>query len=171
CRTMPPGLSEREVAAQLSHRLLHRGVQVVQVSVAADGRARPYRQHGFTASLVDRYALLTATGLKYGLCATASRAVSFGEPDEHLRKEHNTVCKVSATSLASTWPDAVPREILLAGRRIYLLSGFEHEWLLAPQGNVIGRAPVELPLLPTTEELFQPGWAVVWSASAGAALS
>jgi hypothetical protein len=76
---------------------------------------------------------------------------------------------VAATYLASTWSDAVPREILLAGRRIYLLSGFEHEWMLAPQGFVTGRAVVELPLLPQTEELFQPGWAVTWTPSAGAA--
>ncbi|MBI1917960.1 MAG: M24 family metallopeptidase [Planctomycetes bacterium] len=171
CRTMQPGETEREIAAQISHRLIHRGVQVISVSVAVEGRAREYRRHGYTVTPVEHYALVTATGRKYGLCATASRAVCFGELDEEFRKEHNTVCKVGATYLASTWPDAVPREILLAGRRIYLLSGFEHEWLLAPQGHVTGRAAVELPLLPTTEELFQDGWAVTWSASAGAALS
>jgi Xaa-Pro aminopeptidase len=171
CRTMQPGETEREIAAQISHRLMHRGVQVVSVSVAAEGRAREYRRHGYTAMPVERYALLTATGRKYGLCATASRAVSFGELDSEFHKEHNTVCKVGAAYLASTWPDAVPREILLAGRRIYLLSDFEHEWLLAPQGHVTGRAAVELPLLPTTEELFRDSWAVTWSASAGAALS
>ncbi len=171
CRTMEPGLSEREIAAQVTHRLVHRGVQAVQVGVAADERARAYRRHGFTSAPVRRYALLSATGRKYGLCATATRAVSFGEPGPEFVKEQNTVCKVSATYLASTWPDAVPREILLAGRRIYLLSDFEHEWMLAPQGHLTGRAAVELPLLPSTEELFEAGWAVTWRASAGGAVS
>ena len=60
--------------------------------------------------------------------------------DEEFQKEHNAVCRVSASYLASTWPDAVPREILTAGRRIYLISGFEHEWLQAPQGWLTGRA-------------------------------
>jgi hypothetical protein len=73
--------------------------------------------------------------------------------------------------VASTWPDAVPREILLAGRRIYLISGYEHEWLHSPQGHVTGRATLELPLTPQTEDLFQAGWAVSWNASAGAASS
>ena len=171
CRTMPLGLSEREIAAQVSHRLLHRGVQVVQVSAAVDGRSRIYRHHGFTSSLMEHWGVVTATGRKYGLCATASRSVCFGDINAELRNEQNAVSKVSATYLASTWPDAVPREILLAGRRIYLLSGFEHEWMLAPQGYITGRAPVELPLLPGTEELFHAGWAVTWNASAGAALS
>jgi hypothetical protein len=65
----------------------------------------------------------------------------------------------------------VPREVLTAGRRIYLISGFEHEWLLAPQGHLTGRAAVELALTPQTADLFEPGWAVTWTASAGPAVS
>jgi Xaa-Pro aminopeptidase len=171
CRTMEQNESEREIAAQLSHRLLHRGVQPQAIGVAADGRSRLYRQFGFTSTPIRRYAVLTITGRKYGLYATATRCVSFGPPDPALRQEHDATCKISATYLASTWPDAVPREILTAGRRVYQLTGFEHEWLLCPQGHVTGRAPVELTLTPQTTDLFQVGWAVTWRASVGAALS
>jgi Xaa-Pro aminopeptidase len=170
CRTFARGETEREVAGQLSHRLLHRGAHVLHVGVAADGRSRIYRRFSFTAVPVQRYAVITATARKYGLHVTASRTVCFGDVPEDLRADHNAVCRVSASYLASTWPDAVPREILLAGRRIYLISGFEHEWLLSPQGHVTGRAPVELALTPQTEELFQPGWAVTWDVRAGAAV-
>ena len=141
------------------------------ISVAGDGRSRLYRQCGYTPTPVGRYCTLTVTGRKYGLCVTASRTVCFGPPDPGLKKEHDTACKVSASYLASTWPDAVPREILKEGRRVYKVCGFEHEWQLAPQGHVTGRAPIELRLTPSTDELFQPGWAVTWQASAGAALS
>ncbi len=171
CRTIESGESEREVAGQLSHRLIHRGVHPVQVGVAADGRSRTYRRHGFTPTLIDKYAVLTATGRKYGLCASASRSVCFGEVPEELKTAESAVCRVTASYLTSTWPDAVPREVLLAGRRIYLLSGFEHEWLLAPQGHVTGRAAVELLLTPQTTELLEPGWAVTWNATAGPAVS
>src|SRR5207302_4339928 len=132
-------------------------------------RSRLYRHFGFTSSPVRHYAVLTATARKYGLCVTASRSVSFGAPPDDFRQEHNAVCRVSASYQASTWPDAVPREILLAGRRIYLVSGYEHEWQLAPQGHVLGRAAVELPITPKTEDLFHPGWAVYWNPNAGAA--
>jgi Xaa-Pro aminopeptidase len=170
CRALTAGVTEREAAGQLSHRLMHRGVLPVMVGVAADGRSRRYRHHGFTAVPVKTYCVLSATGRKYGLCITASRSVSFGPPPPEFRQEHNTVCKVTATYVASTWPDAVPREILTIGRRVYLVSGAEHEWLLGPQGYVTGRAPVELALMPPTEELFQPGWAVAWTPSVGAAV-
>ncbi len=170
CRTFARGETEREVAGQISHRLLHRGASVVHVGVAADGRSRLYRRFSFTSVPIERYAVVTATARKYGLHVTASRTVSFGDSSEDLRADHNAVCRVSASYLASTWPDAVPREILLAGRRIYLISGFEHEWLQSPQGHVTGRAPVELALTPQTEDLFQAGWAVTWDVRAGAAV-
>ena len=170
CRTMPIGETEREVAGQLSHRLMHRGVLPLHVGVAGDGRSRLYRQFGFTALPIRKSAIVTVTGRKYGLTATASRSVCFGAPEPDLRKEQDAVCKVGAVYLASTWPDAVPREVLAAGRRVYQLTGFEHDWTLCPQGHVTGRCVVELPLLPATEELFQAGWAVTWRASAGSAL-
>jgi hypothetical protein len=171
CRTLSPGETEREVAGQISHRLLHRGVVPLHVGVAADGRSRLYRHYAFTSTPITQYAVLTATARKYGLTVTASRSVSFGPVEPQFRQEHNAVCRVGASYVASTWPDAVPREILLAGRRIYLISGFEHEWMACPQGNVTGRTPVELLLTPQTEDLFHSGWAVTWSASAGAASS
>ncbi|HWG42832.1 MAG TPA: M24 family metallopeptidase [Gemmataceae bacterium] len=171
CRTLSPGESEREIAGHLSHRLLHRGILPLHIGVAVDGRSRLYRRFGFTSSTLERYAVLTVTARKYGVYVTASRSVCFGEVPPEFRQDHNAVCRVSASYLASTWPDAVPREILLAGRRIYLISGYEHEWQLTPQGHLTGRAAIELPLTPQTEDLFQSDWCVTWNASAGAACS
>jgi Xaa-Pro aminopeptidase len=171
CRTMPANETEREIAGQLYHRLVHRGTQPVLVCVAADGRALFYRQCGYTATPVTKNAVLIATARKYGLCVTASRATSFGPPEEKLRLQHDAACKVTATYLASTWPDSLPREILATGRRVYQFTGWEHEWQNGVQGHITGRSPVELSLLPDTEELFQAGWALTWRANVGASCS
>jgi Xaa-Pro aminopeptidase len=171
CRTLQRNDTEREVAGQLAHRLMHRGVQPVHIGVAADGRSRLYRRFGFTATPVEHYAVLVATARKYGLHATASRTVCFDEVPAELKPEQSAVVRVSASYLASTWPDAVPREMLSAGRRIYHLAGHEHEWLQSPQGFQTGRAAVEATFTPQSAEPLEPGWAVTWVASAGAALS
>ena len=171
CRTMAVGETEREIAGHLSHRLLHRGAQPVVLRVAADGRSRLYRHHGYTAAPIAQYAVLGVTARKYGLCATASRSVSFGSVQPAYRKEHDSACRVSATYIASSWPDAVPRQILHTARRVYQLTGVEHEWMLAPQGHVTGRAAVELAFTPQTGDLLQAGWAITWSAGVGAAVS
>jgi len=170
-RTLAQGDTEREIAGQISHRLLHRGVYPLSIAVAADGRSRSYRQPSFTSTQVQRYCVLTVTARKYGLCASASRSVCFGQPDAQFRREHDAACKVSATYVASSWPDSVPRQILTSGQRIYQLTGAEHEFFLAPQGEITGHAPAELTLTPQHEELFQVNWAITWRASVGAALS
>ena len=77
--------NEREVAGQIAHRLMHRGVHPVHIGVAAHGRSRLYRRHDFTAAPIEKYAVLTATGRKNEhLDATASRTVVFGEASEEL---------------------------------------------------------------------------------------
>lgn len=170
-RTLAKGENEREVAGQLAHRLMHRGATPLDVSVYADGRSKVYRQAGFTSSVIHQYCILTVAARKYGLCARASRAVVFGQPDAGFRKEHDAACKVSATYVASSWPDSVPKQILQSGQRIYQIVGLEHEWRSCPQGHLTGRAIVELQLTPQNEELLQNNTAVTWHASVGAAVS
>ncbi|MEI7687135.1 MAG: M24 family metallopeptidase [Planctomycetota bacterium] len=170
-RTFRQGDSEREVAGQIGHRLIHRGAMPVSIAVSADGRSRNYRQGSFTATPIRNSCVLKLTARKYGLCATASRSVCFGTPDALFRKEHDAASKVCATYVASSWPDAVPRQILTGGQRIYQLVGAEGEWYLSPQGHVTGRACVEMPLTPKNEQLLQANWAITWQASIGAAVS
>lgn len=171
CRTMVPKLTEREIAGQVGHRLLHRGAQPIALGVAADDRARAYRRHNFTETPVEQHAVLTATASKYGLYATASRSVYLGSPPAELRQEYDAACKVSASYAVASVPNAVPRDVLQATRRIFEISGFEHEWRTAPQGHLTGRAAVELPFTPTTEELLPAGSAVTWHVTIGAASS
>jgi Xaa-Pro aminopeptidase len=167
----PDELSEQEVAGQISHRLWHRGAEPLALSIMGDGRSSSHRQGGASSGHVRRICVLTLTARKFGLCVTSSRALSFGAPEEVFSQEQDTACKISATYIASTWPDALPRQILATGRRVYQLTGYEHEWRLSSQGHVTGRSSVELAITPQTEELFRQGWAVTWRASVGAALS
>jgi Xaa-Pro aminopeptidase len=170
CRSAQPGETERELAAQVAHRLYRRGALPVAVSVTADGRARTYRRHGFTSAPIQTSATINVTARKYGLHATAARTFTFGMADETLKKEHLTACRVAANYASATWPNAVPKELLASGRRIYRSQGFEHEWDLAPQGYVTGRTPVEQPFEPELAAVLGANWAVTWTPSAGAAV-
>jgi Xaa-Pro dipeptidase len=170
-RTLSAGESEREIAGQISHRLMHRGVQPILISVTADGRGRAYRQASYTSTPITRTCVMTATARKYGLCARASRAISFGQPDANFRRDYDSACKISATYVAGSWPDSVPRQILLTGQRIYQLTGVEHEFYLAPQGHLTGHAPVELNMTLHDEQLLQARSAITWCVAVGGAVS
>ncbi|MBM3993819.1 MAG: hypothetical protein FJ303_06660 [Planctomycetes bacterium] len=170
-RMLAAGESEREVAGQIAHRLLHRGVHPLLISVTADSRGRAYRQASFTSAPVTRTCVMTVAARKYGLCARASRSISFGPPDANFRRDHDNTCKISATYVAGSWPDSVPRQILLTGQRIYQLTGVEHEFYLATQGHLTGHAPVEMTISLKDESLLQARWAVTWCVSVGAGVS
>jgi Xaa-Pro aminopeptidase len=169
CRAAQPGDSERELAGQISLRLYRHGATPVTISVAGDGRLRDYRRHAFTSAPVHKFAVLSCTARKYGLYVSASRTVCFGSVEEQLRKEYLTACKAAATLIASTWPDACLRDMFTALKRVYFLTGYEHEWRLCPQGWISGRAPVEMNFLPDSPALLQPGWLATWAPSVGGA--
>lgn len=170
CRTLHAGESERDIAGQIAHRLIRRGVYPLQTGVAVDGRSRYYRRFGFTSAVLERTAVLCATGRKYGLHVSASRTVSLGDPGASLLAEHTTAVKVCAAYLTSTCRDAVPSQVLQNGKRLYLLGNAEHEWLLAPQGHLTGRRAVEQLFTPQTSQGLRAGSVVTWCASVGAAL-
>ena len=170
-RTLSIGETEREIAGQISHRLLHRGVQPLNISVTADGRGRTYRQAAYTSTPVQQTCVLTVAARKYGLCARASRLVSFGQADAAFRRDHDAACKVSATYVAGSWPDSVPRQILMTGQRVFDLTGVPQEFFLAPQGYVTGHAPVEMNMTLQNEELLQARWALTWCVAVGATVS
>ncbi len=171
CRSLAVGQTEQEVAGHVSHRLMHRHVEPVAIEVAADGRSRRYRQGGFTTAPVQRHCVVSATGRQFGLHASASRSVCFGAPEADYLKEHDAASKVTASYIASSWGNGVVGEILTAGRRLYQITGFEHEWRLSAPGHLTGRAVVERPLTPGSADLLQVGWALTWRARVGAAAS
>lgn len=170
-RTLTRGQTEEEAAGQLGHRLLHHGCQPVSVSVAADGRSRYYRRSAYTSRPIQIYCVLTATAERYGLFATASRAVCFGTPTQDLLHDFDSATKVTAAYIAASRPKTFVRDILAAGRRVYAITGYEHEWHCGPQGHLTGRSPVEMLFTPTLLELLQPGYAATWNATVGAAAS
>ncbi len=169
-RTFNQGESEREVAGQIAHRLIHRGAMPLVLTVMADSRSQQYRQGGFTSTAIKSHCVMLVAAQKYGLCAMASRSVSFGEPTESFRKDHDGGSRVAATFTASSWPDAMPKQVLATAQKVYEITGAEHEWRLCPQGHITGRKLVEIPITPQTEELLQNNWAVTWRASVGSSL-
>ncbi len=171
CRTLNKGDSELEIAGQLAHRLLHRGAEVVKLEVTADERGRRHRRPVPTAAKVAKNCVLTLTGRQAGLHVTASRSMCFGSPDPDLQREHAAACKITASYIASSWPDAVPGAILATGRRVYKINLHEHEWRLCPAGHLTGRRPVERLWTAESHDLMRPGWPITWYVSVGGAVS
>jgi Xaa-Pro dipeptidase len=163
CRNLERGQSEEEVAGQVSHRLIHHGVEPLTLEVMADGRGHRYRRGGTTSAKIARTCMIQTTARKWGLHATASRTVAFSPLDETVRREHEIACRTTTVQIAHSVANAKVADILSLGERILTLNGLEFEWRLAPIGWLTGYAAVEKNFVPTdTEMILNVGQAIVW---------
>lgn len=172
CRNFERGETEEQVAGQLTHRLVHHGMEPVSILVAADGRLRDYRRPVPTAAKVERTCVIQAVAQKWGLHAAASRSVSFGPPDEEFQKEFDMSARLSAVNIAGSAVNARPSDGLQVAMRFLQLSTYEQEWRAAPGGWLTGYAPIEQLFTPNVPiDPLEAGMAVVWPAGIGAAVS
>jgi Xaa-Pro aminopeptidase len=171
CRNFDRGETEADVAGHLAHRLIREGVVPFELRVAGDDRLSRYRQPGFKAAPIRSRATITATGRRFGLCATVSRTVSFGPVDPEFRARHALASMVDATYIYFSRPDEPVAEVFRRARRIYEKFDWPHEWTLDYQGFLVGYAPREALLTPDSPLRLGPGAAVCWSPSVGAARS
>src|SRR5205085_11745744 len=124
---------------------------------------RTYRRRGPSGAKIEQSCLIQATAQRWGLHVTVSRAVSFGPPQEELRREFDMALRCSALQIASSTARTKPADILTTSDRVLGLGGFDHEWRLCPAGWLTGFAAVELLFAPGEPmEALEVGQALVW---------
>ncbi len=171
CRNFDQGEKEADVAGHLAHRLIREGVVPVDMRIAGDDRLDRHRQPGFKAAPIRERATITATGRRFGLCATVSRSVSFGPVDPEFRNRHSLAAMVDATYIYFSRAGEPVADVFRKARRIYEKFNRPHEWTLDYQGSVVGYSPREFLLVPESTQVLGPGTAICWSPSVGAARS
>jgi Xaa-Pro aminopeptidase len=163
------GDTEEEVAGQLGHRLLHHGIEPVDLSVAADGRGAKFRRAGFTAAPAARTCVIQATGQREGLFATAARTVSFGPPPAEFRAAHDLAVKLAAVYRAFTVPGAAVAPAAEAVQSLLAGTPFEFDGRLSQPGYGSGRFAAEELRRAGEDEPLAVGQAVVWQPRVGPA--
>jgi Xaa-Pro aminopeptidase len=168
-RNFARGQTEEEIAGQLGHRLLHKGIEPAAVSVAADGRGEKYRRAGFGPTPANITAVVQATGQRDGLYATCARTVSFGPVPDEFRLAHDLAIKQAAVFRSLTQPGASLGSIGKLGRVVLADTPHEFDWRFAPPGYGTGRFPAEELRRAGQDELLAAGYAVVWQPRVGPA--
>jgi Xaa-Pro aminopeptidase len=168
-RTFLPGEPEEEVAGQLAHRMLRRGVEPAAASVTGGGRGAKYRRAGYGPAPAAGAVVIQGTGQRGGLFATCSRTVSLGPPPPDFRLAHDLAVRQAAVLRTLTGPDATIGAIGLAARAVLAGTPHEFDWRLSPPGYGAGRFPAEELRRAGAEDLLGPGMAVVWQPRVGPA--
>lgn len=169
-RSLTRGKSEAEIAGELAHRLMKRGVFPERIQVLADGRGRRFRYWTYDQSLVQRYCTISVVGRYQGLHVAAARTVSFGDPPSDLLAAFEPAALVAATGMYFSQPEWELFEVWNRVRRIYEKSGAASEWRNADQADVVEYAFGSIPLMPNSEFRLTAGVPVYWHPSVGPAL-
>ena len=179
CRGTAAGRTERDLAGEVAHRMLRRGVVPVRVQAAADGRAGAEPHYAWGSSEVRRWCTLAAVGRRDGLHAACGRTFAFGAVPDDLADAHGRAALVQATGIRfggatdvvtagggepADWAAVWPRV-----RRIYEKFDAPDAWQRAPVAVRTGYRPVEEVLAPDTPRPLPPGTPLVWHARVGAA--
>jgi Xaa-Pro dipeptidase len=169
-RALEAGQTEQEVAGQLAHRLVNRGIQPVALTAAADGRANRHPRPGVTDAVVRTSCLIGVTASRAGLHVMAARTVCLGPPSDEFRGQLDAACRIAAALAAAGMPGTAAAAVLQAADRVAQLGGNADAWRAGSPGHVIGWLPVERPLPPATPLVLEEGWAVTWRAGIGPAV-
>src|SRR4051812_11848256 len=169
CRALEPGQTEEQVSGQLAHRLLHRGIQPVALTVAADGRGQRHPRPGVTAAAVRSSCAVGVTAMRAGLHVAAARTVHLGPAGDEVRAQFDAACRIAAALVAAGSTRTAAAAVLQAGERVAHLGGHDDFWRATPPGHVTGWLPAERPLPPGTPMVLEAGWAVTWRAAVGGA--
>jgi antitoxin VapB len=165
CRAASPGDSELDVAGRIADEAQRTGILALVNLVAADERIARYRHPVPTPNRVRRTLLAALTGRRFGLHASLTRMVAFGDVDHDLDERHAAVVRVDARYLASSAPSATLGGIVDAAIREYAAVGHADEWRRHHQGGLTGYAGREIFGRPGERHALAPNQVVAWNPS------
>lgn len=165
------GMTEAELAAEVSHRLIKRTVAPVRIQVCADGRNERFRHWMYGENPVEKYAVICCMARRWGLHVGVCRTVCLGDVPDELAEAYQKVVLIHATGQYFSRNGTQLGEVWKKVHRIYEKFGLPSEWQRADQADVIGFTPGEHQLYPDSPLFLTAPTAMHWHPSVGPAMA
>jgi Xaa-Pro dipeptidase len=168
-RLLKPGMSGRELAAELAMRLELKGIFPFAILGGGDRRRATLRHPTISDAPFEQDALMVIVGVRGGLNIAATRTASIGEPDPLLAERHRIAAEAEACAIAASRPGNTYGQAVQAQIDVYEAHGYQEEWRNHTQGGPIGYAAREFGVAPPaapdryTEHPVEVGHAVAWN--------
>lgn len=164
-KTIKPGMTEYEVEAVLSKKVLEQGITPVVILVAGDDRNFLYRHPVPTGQKVNKFAKLVCCARKWGLITALTRSVHFGEISDDIKNIQKAVNFVDVVFYANTKPGIVVGQVFNAAQKAYAQVGYPNEWKNHHQGGAIGYETREYIARSESQEIINLPQAFAWNPS------
>ena len=165
CRSLRPGLSEREIANGVSAAICKAGARPIVILVAGDDRIARYRHPVPTDAVWRKTVMVVVCAERHGLVVALSRIVSAGAVDPALGDRTEATARVFGRLLERTREGATGAELFGVGARAYEEVGFRGEEQKHHQGGAIGYRSREWVAHPRSDERVPSQGAFAWNPS------
>ncbi len=126
---LKPGVSEREIAAELEYRLRRAGAAGIAFSTIVASGPRSALPHGLadTRKISEQELIMIDFGAVWeGYCSDMTRTFVLGEPTPQQEKIHRVVCQAREIALQAIKPGEQVKAVDAAVRRYFAEEGFGH---------------------------------------------
>jgi antitoxin VapB len=163
CRSIKPGMKEREIEAMTSNELMKSGIRPTVILIGTDERILSYRHCPPTNKKLEKYAMVNICARKWGLVIALTRFVHFGKFPEELRSKLKATDTVDATLIHKTRPGVTAYELFTYAAKAYDSVGFSGQEQKHHQGGAIGYAEREWFAVPGSTEKVLNRQAFAWN--------
>jgi Xaa-Pro dipeptidase len=165
CKCIEQGMSEFEVQATLSKKLILNKIMPWIILIASDQRIFKYRHPIPTDKKIDKYVMVVVGALRGGLIACCTRFVFFGEPGSQILKARDIINNIDAEMILSSRPGIKYSEIFKKESDNFNLYGLKDEWHNHHQGGPLGYEGRYFLVNSKTEETIKENNAIAWNPS------
>ena len=171
CRTIRPGMSERQIEAQTLAELQRRGLQPTVVMIGVDDRLLTTYHYPPTDKKLRQMAFVNVCARRWGLVTSIGRYVHFGPLPASVARTMRASADVSARMQALTKAGAKASDIFGITRQRYAELGYPDQWQRIHSGGAIGYAEREWVATDSSTETLLPRQAFAWNPFTPGALS
>lgn len=165
CKEIKAGMTEFDIQASFSERLISSEVMPFLILIGSDERLYKYRHPIPTDKKIERYVMVVVCGLRDGLIAACTRFVHFGSLSEDLIRAREIILEIDSRMILSSRPGKSYSEILREEAETFMSYGHEDEWHNHHQGGPLGYEGRYFLVTPYTEHVIQKDNAIAWNPS------
>jgi Xaa-Pro dipeptidase len=158
-----PGMSEYDLEAMTSEKLLRHGILPSVALYAVDERILSYRHAVPRGRRLKQYGMLNLCARKWGLAASLTRFVHFGALPADLSNRFHAAAQVNAAMLNATRAGVTAAALFSVAQKAYAEAGFAGEERFHHQGGSIGYWEREWLATPAGSERVVDRQAFAWN--------
>ena len=170
CRKMEPNACEAEIAGEVAHRSMKRGIVPIQIQVFADERLRRYRHWSYGRGFVKNRCTVNFIARKKGIHFAVSRTVSFLPLSSREQAEYQQAGEILAEMMPGVKNGSSHQQVWQELKNICKEKKINNQWRAAEFAWQLGYRHPEQVFKPRDDQFFSSDTPWYWQSVVGSTM-